>query len=356
MVAVVLVFSCVLGQKPPLDPARVVERYNDAMCSIHTLSVTIDGKRSVDGGQTWTPMYHIAVRRKGDVDRVHTKLFGMMQGSHWVDAASETDMRFSLEDTRTMGGIDAGSPHSLPLAGKDQLAVSGNIVPPSAEHGCLRSSQWTSFAMFLFDPEYSLKELFERSSPKQFKLTRDDRWGDLVELHLSNPERKMLYTVSIAPQHQNLLAKITYKSQDSSLPTDGEDLVVEEQEASPGLTLPRVLRSIDRLNPREIVEVTLGDLKVNEPITDAELALEFLPGMIVHDGIVQKYCLWGDGKPARIFKSNDEFVAWHNDLSARFNGRLRPSFPWMPVISFAGAVIGLAAVLIYRRRVKIAGV
>lgn len=295
---------------------QLIARRDDSLGAIHSIRATIEGRISTDGGQTWQPMYLMEVRRSGARERIHVRDFGIRVGGEWREGSSYRDFAYSPSEMRTMRGLDPDHPPRLPLSGEDVDRIKGNILSavPMGAHG--HTNMGTVALLLVPDPRYSLRELFAASKTKSLKHTRIEGVGETWEVGLTAPDGKFSYTISLVPGKSHGIGKLVTRYGDLDSP-QGQVVtytrtVDEYLEVQPGLFLPRVVRSTESTGPNinKINEITLKNVVINQPIPEAELALDFPPGAIVHDVSRKTYHIWGDGKPARTFGSDEEFAAW----------------------------------------------
>ena len=341
----------------PADMDRLIQKHDDHLSQIFSISATVVGRLSEDGGQTWKPMYEMEVRRSGLNEREHMKTYGRMIAGQWRNREGYKDVGCTAADTKRMAGLDPNNPPKL-ASGKQATGLSGSILAPMAigPHG--RNLEWTRLLMFTVDGDYSLRQLYGVSPVRSVTEGKDDAGGKQWDLHLRRRDGRFDYVVTLSERHHYLISRIVSRYHDLEKPHAKPEVttryVSEFTDVTPSLSLPRLIRAETDFRPSEVTEVEIKDVKINQPIPESEVAFDFPPGTIVNDSTKQKYYIWGEGKPDVVFASNEDFVRWNHERMRSLEAAHRPIslLPWVIVVSVT--TIALVVLLVFRHKIRAA--
>ncbi len=56
MIGILLVFAASLGSEGARDGLSLIEKNENTLARIHTMRLSVEGRRSVDEGKTWSQM------------------------------------------------------------------------------------------------------------------------------------------------------------------------------------------------------------------------------------------------------------------------------------------------------------
>jgi peroxiredoxin len=165
-------------------------------------------------------------------------------------------------------------------------------------------------ALFLPDPQYSLRELSEAQPATLAAGRRDGLGRDLWDLTLKSPDGKTAFVVSISPAHGYAIAETQVTRTAGAANFRNRNQVLEFQQPVLGVFVPKIVRNTMSWAPAIIVETVFHDVQVNTAIADKEFALRFPEGIRVADAVRNVQYVWGKSVPARTFKTVQEYNEW----------------------------------------------
>lgn len=341
---VFLVASC--GQVPSAE--SLVEKQEQALKQIHAMRATIECRVSRDAGKTWRLVYRFKVSRSGAKQRFRRYFAARLVDGEYQDSPDFGDFLETEDERLSVAGIDPDHPpvEPVPIIDPDRerrgQRVSGRIAPagPLVAGGYM--NQW--MLPVLFTPGMNtLRELLKFTgsvTPIEGRSLRGDRtW----ELRLKSRDGQA-FRVTLDPRYGYMISKseMIFGKFVSSMHVD------EFQEPKPGIFIAKLVRDNER-NPDQLVEYTINDLKVNEPVPDEEFNFRFPAGIPIDDDKKNVVHIWGGGKPARTFASHVEFNNWMNtQRSGAFRKTDRSLL--LKLCLVGGTTVVLVALIYLRRR------
>jgi RNA polymerase sigma factor (sigma-70 family) len=301
---------------PPSDVSELVEKHEENLKRIQSLTCTIELRVSEDGEKTWKTMTEGKFVRKGPVERVHFRYFWILDRDRIVRYDAVSDALLSPDGIRSMNGYYPDRPPPEPVTQADQSAAGGRIsaslwpAQPSGPWGYKGALADDHRLLFLPDPRYSLRDLW-RASPKVAPTDRrDDRGQRFLDMALKSPDGKIDYVVSLSPDRGYAIAETLSTQTDGARILKSADRVLEFQEPAPGIFLVKRSRQTLSWAPALVFETVIRDAAVNAPLADRDLALRFPEGVVVGDRRKGVWYVWGQGIPTRTFKTAQEFNEW----------------------------------------------
>lgn len=347
MVGSTLLLLGLLGSVP--TASSLVNRQEEALRQIHSLRATIECRVSRDEGKTWKFVYRFEISRSGSKQRFRRYFAAALRDGKYEDDRDFADFLDTEESRLSTTGIDPEHPPAEPVAIIDQerqgQRISGRIAPaaPLGPGGYM--SQW--MLPILFSPGMeTLRELVKVTGDVTPTANRAAGGAEVWEMRLRSRAGPS-FRVTIDPRYNYMISK--------SEMTNGKYVssmqVVEFAQPKPGIFIPRLVRDNER-NPDQLVEYTIKDLEVNEPVSEEVFAFRFPVGTPLDDDINNVVHIWGDGKPAHTFATHAEFNRWMEDQRAgAFRKTGRGLFTKFALV---GGVTALLALLLYWRRRMVA--
>jgi RNA polymerase sigma factor (sigma-70 family) len=311
--------------RPPADadvtaqPGVLVDKHEAQLGRIRSLRYAIDERVSEDGGKTWKTTVQWTVRRDGPRERVRYQQFWVRDRDRLVPNDSHADVLFSPDGVLSMSGYDQAHPPPEPVTPADRSAAGagriGGLIRPAQPFGPwgYKGALAADYVpLFLPDPRYSLRDLCTASPNAATAVRRDEQGQALVDLALNSPDGKLAYVVTLSPSHGYAIAQTqaTLTGDKSPTPWKSDYRVLEFQEPAPGIFLPKSVRHTVSRMPGAVFETSIGEVSVNASVADQEFAFRFPAGIGVSDLGRNVWYVWGDGVPARTFKSVDEYNEW----------------------------------------------
>ena len=167
-----------------MDAREIISKHELELSQIHSMRAKIEARFSEDEGKTWTPGYELSVVKRGDRERVRTRLHGIRVSGHWRQSPQCTETGCTADETRTLAGYDPASPPEVPLSGKDLFNVKGNITAPLPLGPCGHNLPWSRALLLALDGDFSLGELYRKGKAAPSPTFKYDDAADSYVIHL----------------------------------------------------------------------------------------------------------------------------------------------------------------------------
>lgn len=284
--------------------------------------------------------------RERSVDRIYAS-FGPGESSEYPDG-SVIIRGLTDKEVRDLRGWDPAKPFVLPLDSAKRVEefsrVRGTLAPRDPIGAA--SAQWRTL-LFEIHPGYPLAKIAEVS---EISRVKSDVAGLICfEVNASRIPRVVGRKIYLDPEHGYLVRRMTWKN-------GGINLVEDFYQFPDGIWVPKRIRN-SLGSTHTITEVV--DCRVNSPITDAELAVDFPEGARVYEPDKGLIHIWGKDGPLRTFTKDTELAKFIEDHAREVNSaspggvgvsvfRSRPLF-WTVNIVLLSV---LAALIVIRKRMS----
>lgn len=288
-----------------------------------------DALQQMSTTQTW---------REGARERTLQRVLKTMttQGLKDVSPVDQTS-QFSYDDmqTRTLRGWDPANPLQLPLdetRNETEFGrVKGGIGPRDPQGGT--ADDWATLLLEVSRGQ-SLSDLVRKSEVELIEAPRPE----IVRLKVLATEHPQLVgvVIDLDSEHGYLISRLETPKTGTIATVDGFTAFGE------GIWLPdRVRRTLK--NAVAVAERV--EARVNEPMSDADLTVQFPEGARVDEVLTKRIFLWGSDEPAETFES---FAQFHEHQLRQ----MKLAKPVSPVVTSNGPnwllwvnVIGIAVLL-----------
>ena len=201
MIGILLVFAA-LGAEGAPDGLSLIEKNENTLARIHTMRLSVEGRRSVDEGETWSQMYEYTARRSGTRERTHTKSYGVVRDDQWVAERTELDFGYTERETRALSGLALGYRPRTPLEGRDVDRIKGGIQAPTAQGPQGRNVLWSRSLLIVPEGRYSLRGLYAASPSRKVQPSAVDAGRRTWTLFLNAPDGHFFYEITFAPDRE----------------------------------------------------------------------------------------------------------------------------------------------------------
>lgn len=335
------------------DAQQVIQMHEDALSRLHSIRVTIVSSRSTDGGATWIRAEETSVVKSGRKERFHETLYGAYDAGEWWNSLTHRDLEYSPTEFKIMTGLDPQKAPASPSVGQNRLM--GAIWAPVSlgPHG--RNVAWTRELLFI-PGAVPLRQLYHDSRKKEVKRLAGPDQEDGVVFTLETPDGRHSYEVVVSPKHNyGISSLVTRYRGDKSAgipPSHALERVQEFYDYDFGLSIPKVVRGASETDPNLRTERVITVESVNTPIPESELELEFLPGTRVNDFLSNQFYVWGEGKPAKSFRTAPELMDWVRQEDEAAARAQRARIPRGTLLAFTALIVVLAALIIVGSRLS----
>ncbi len=288
-----------LGLTPSVANAVTVEEaiavHVATLAKLKTLYVQVE----TGYGHSEAPPEQMSVSeswRSGPRERTLQRVFVSMtpQGLKPIPEVDRV-IQFSYSDTetRTLRGWDPAAPLNLPLDETKNASEFGRVkggIGPRDPLGAT-SDDWTTLLLEITRGQ-SLTE-FARTT----RLDVDDSsTSDRIRLKVLDTDQANFVgaVIELDPQHGHLIRRLEMPKVATVAEVDGF------KPFGDGIWLPERVR---RVGAETTAIATLLEARVNEPIDDADLVVQFPEGARVEEVLTKRVHLWGKDGPAKTFES-----------------------------------------------------
>lgn len=256
--------------------------------------------------------------------------------------ASTRETFYDLTEVRVLSGWDPQRPPKLPLTpqkdgAEDFARTNCGIVPrPQVD---FHVGQGPPLLLLFTITRHSLREMAREST----SMAGEPLPSGLYKITFKHPSAGLIHCY-LDPNAGYLIKRIEF-------PDHGrERRVAEFAEPQPGLFFPRRVEFFE--SGRKTIEARVVALKVNEPVEDADLRLDFPAGARVDDLVNGKIHIWGaDGKPQHSFANIDQYVDWLKAVTGSESGGASARAAPSSIFFFVNiGLIVVIVVLLYLRR------
>ena len=321
------------------EAQELAARQEAALAKIRTIRVSIDTKESKDGGQNWKTLGTDRVILSGRKELVRSQEAGTYYQGTWVPGDGEQATLYGPSEVRGLAISPKGG---------------GDIKHPVMQGPIGWGNSWK--ARLLLSPYYNTCQEWVKNCKVRDVKSSDEAHGPtrIVTLEPKGDRVFRLFQVHFATARGSLISKVEFDYVEADGPDKtkihrGHWDVLEFQELASGGWFPKVVQTSRDDVPGQIARFETRDLVCNQPIEDQEFDLPFPPGIVVVDRRSSTYHIWGEGKPARTFKTPSEFGEW-NRARQREAAAQRPFYARAWVIGVAACLVALLVLLAARRR------
>ncbi|WP_422929672.1 hypothetical protein [Singulisphaera sp. PoT] len=335
------------------DPDAIIRRHEQSLQQIHSLKLNIRFKVSQDKGKTWSPVYESSIVKSGSSERIHTRTDGHVTDGEWAEDHDSRHVDFGYYSgySHALYNYDPENPPKIPI--KD-TRISGNIRPSMAVGPYGRKLLWSRSLLFIPDKKYSLKELYKSAQKKTVTARREEDGMLAWDFDLAMPNGKTSYILTVSQKHNYLITKknvVAPRLKGAGLRRSTSEVVDFYDNITPGISIPKLIRGSSDVQPDRSVELTISDVEVNKPISEAELSLNFPTGAIVTDETKKVFYVWGKEESGKAY-SHKQILGYLNDLRRGHSSTTQSRGNLVSLLVILGLTAALLGVIAARRRMS----